>query len=242
MPRSSTAPKTIKATPLRKSACQAAKEPVPAVYQHQGSAVDKACEVVAEEEEESSSDDEVVDENGEGEDESEEGDHDAGEKEVNEETDDSDGSEAVASKLLEARIKAMEKEKGNPTAPLATPQPVINVVLPSNLYGLGTSQDVNGPAPATIPAATPSGLIPSGYQEGPDLDITTFCAIYNLPPTILEKFHCGAITGTHAFADLTAAKLGAQPMDFKIGEVIDLKRAIKAWANHQGSSLNSGFF
>ncbi|PPQ82245.1 hypothetical protein CVT24_012929, partial [Panaeolus cyanescens] len=153
---------------------------------------------------------------------------------------------ASKSKLLQARINAMEREKGTSGVPAAVPQPVINVVLPDNIYGrvnARAAHSASGSQPVDGAAAPSTGLIPSGCEEGPNLDITTFCAIYNLPPSFLQKFHLGAITGTHAFAHLTPTDLAAEPMGFKIGEVIDLKRAISSWANGLATSSSySGFF
>lgn len=122
------------------------------------------------------------------------------------------------SPLLQARLKAMEKEKG-PQAQA----PVVNVVLPAN-YGLPHPAAPAAPAPAPI---ADSGLIPSQYKEGQKMDISAFCAVYELPANVYERLHENAITGTHAFAHMTPADLTT--MGFKIGEVIDLKEAIKAW-------------
>lgn len=112
----------------------------------------------------------------------------------------------------------MEKEKG-PQAP------VVNVVLPAN-YGLPPPV-ITAPPPAPL-LEKPTGLIPSALNEGPRMDINTFCAIYLLPDAVLQHFRENAITGTHAFSHITDTDL--TQMGFKIGEVIDLKEAIKMWA------------
>ena len=118
--------------------------------------------------------------------------------------------------LLTSQLKAMEKEKG-------LQAPVINMVLPTN-YGLPP------PVAAQLPPLfqKPTRLIPSTLSEGPRMDIDTFCIVYLLPDTILHHFHNNANTGTHAF--LHIAKTDLVGMGFKIGEVIDLKEAIKMWA------------
>jgi len=117
----------------------------------------------------------------------------------------------------------MEKEKG-PQAP------VVNVVLPAN-YGLPPPV-ITAPPPAPL-LEKPTGLIPLALNEGPQMDINTFCAIYLLPDAVLQHFHENAITGTHAFSHITDADL--TQMGFKIGEVIDLKEAIKMWASSKES-------
>ena len=123
--------------------------------------------------------------------------------------------------LLTSRLKAMEKEK-EPQAP------VINMVLPAN-YGLPP------PVAAQLPPLfqKPTGLIPSTLSEGPRMDIDTFCIIYLLPDAILHHFRDNAITVTHAFSHI--AKIDLVGMGFKIGEVIDLKEAVKMWASSKES-------
>lgn len=115
----------------------------------------------------------------------------------------------------------MEKEKG----PQAV-APVVNVVLPAN-YGLPISA-----APA-MPVAD-SGLILSHFSQGQKMSISAFCGLYKLPADVHTRFTENAITSTHAFAHITSTDLTA--MGFKIGEIIDLKEAIKAWCTSGGSN------
>jgi hypothetical protein len=116
------------------------------------------------------------------------------------------------------------KEKG-PQAP------VINVVLPNNF---GAYQDRDFQPPRCAPAAAAgapaisTSLIPPNYSEGSKMDLTTFCIIYTLADSIKQRLQDNAITGTHAFPHMTSTDL--QDMGFKLGEVIDLKEAIKEWA------------
>jgi hypothetical protein len=118
----------------------------------------------------------------------------------------------------------MDKEKG-PQAP------VINVVLPAN-YGLHPPV-IEQPAQPPPQIQQPIGLIPSTLNEGPRMDVDTFCAVYQLPDTVLQHFRDNAITGTHAFSHITETNLTG--MGFKIGEVIDLKEAVRMWASLKGS-------
>jgi hypothetical protein len=126
----------------------------------------------------------------------------------------------------------MAKEKG----PQAAQGPVFNVVLPNNF---GMYQDFPhaplaqplqpaGPAPAQAAPVFSTNLIPENYTEGSKIDLTTFCEIYALADSIKQRLQENAITGSHAFAHLSSADL--QAMGFKLGEVIDLKEAIKEWA------------
>lgn len=122
----------------------------------------------------------------------------------------------------------MAKEKG-PQAP------VFNVVLPNNF---GMYQDFpHAPAPAIQPPqlaptlvapAVSINLIPTNYVEGSKIDLNTFSEIYNLADSIKQRLQENAITGSHAFAHMSTTDL--QDMGFKLGEVIDLKEAIKEWA------------
>ena len=95
--------------------------------------------------------------------------------------------------------------------------PVVNVVLPAN-YSLSPVITVPPPAPLLKKL---TGLIPSALNEGPRMDINTFCVIYLLPDAVLQHFHENAITGTHVFSHITDTDL--TQMSFKIREVIDLK-------------------
>jgi len=127
------------------------------------------------------------------------------------------------SPLLQVRVKAMEKEKG----PQAS-GPVVNVVLPAN-YRLPLPAAPAAPLP--VPADE-SALIPSQYVAGQRMDLSAFCAIYELPDGVYQRLSDNAITGTHAFPHITPAILVT--MGFKIGEVIDLKEAVKAWCTFVG--------
>jgi hypothetical protein len=121
----------------------------------------------------------------------------------------------MKSPVLQARLNAMAKEKG--------PAPhVINVVLPNNAYGYQP--------PLAQPHVSLTSLILPTYVEGPEMDIERFCLVYNLPSSIQANFHESAITGTHAFAEINSADL--KEMGFKLGEIIDLKRAIGNWVSH----------
>ena len=82
--------------------------------------------------------------------------------------------------------------------------------------------------PALAAPAISTNLIPINYTEGSKIDLATFCEIYTLADSIKQRLQENAITGTHAFAHMSSTDL--QAMEFKLGEVIDLKEAIKEWA------------
>ncbi|PPQ78672.1 hypothetical protein CVT24_002261 [Panaeolus cyanescens] len=131
------------------------------------------------------------------------------------------------SPLLQARVKAMQQER----APATASAPIINVVLPENLYGLAGGALANahaGPA-TTLPTHAPhSGLIPHHLSAGEHMNIRTFCEVYALPSTILQHFEDHGVTGTHAFSRISHAQL--ENMGFRIGEIVDLEDAINSWA------------
>ena len=139
-------------------------------------------------------------------------------------------SHAIVSKspVLQARLKAMEKEKG-PQQPLA---PVFNVILPDNAYGHFQPAPHDPFPPVAAPAAhappLSMGLIPGTHSEGQKMDITDFCRVYALPETVLQHFREHAISGTHAFSHISSSDLTG--MGFHLGEIIDLKEAIRVWA------------
>ena len=71
-------------------------------------------------------------------------------------------------------------------------------------------------------------LIPIGHEEGIKYNLPTFCEIYNISLEILERLQENRITGSHAFGHLTADDL--KDMGLKLGEIIDLKHAVKEWS------------
>jgi len=109
----------------------------------------------------------------------------------------------------------------------------VNVVLPNNfgLYPEFGPPAGQAPGPAVAPptqAPESTNLIPSNYTEGEKMNLETFCLIYALPDDIKQRLHQHKITGTHAFAHMTSKHL--EVMGFMLGEIIDLKEAIKCWA------------
>lgn len=120
------------------------------------------------------------------------------------------------SPLLQARLNAMSKERGS----------VINVVLPNNIGGYPTFPAAVPQAQVFAPAAD-SPLLPANLSQGPKMDIESFCSIYSLSDDLLSRFREHRVSGTHAFAHISIKEL--KEMDFKIGEIIDVKEAVTEW-------------
>ncbi|TFK35642.1 hypothetical protein BDQ12DRAFT_611582, partial [Crucibulum laeve] len=130
------------------------------------------------------------------------------------------------SPILQACLNAMAKEKATLSAP------VINVVLPNDIFGLYCPT-----APAPLPAqlapihqqqhVASSGLIPTHLHPGVKMDMTTFCATYHLSNAILSWFKENAFTGTQAFQYIDNSEI--KEMGFKLGEIVDLKEAVEEW-------------
>jgi hypothetical protein len=145
---------------------------------------------------------------------------------------------AAKSPLLQARLNAMAKGQPMPataTAPqAAVAVPVINVVMPNDLFGILRPGFPPAPGPQhlfpaiqqPIPASQP--LIPHHLQPGIKLDIGTFCLSHGLSADILEKFRENAYTGTQAFRYIDVQEL--KDLGFKPGEIVDLKEAVLEWA------------
>ena len=134
------------------------------------------------------------------------------------------------SPLLQARINAMSKERAQQGS-------VINVVLPNNIAG---GYPIYPPI-ATGPAAEPAPQVPHVLapntngslvhenHQGPRMDIEMFCTLYSLSSDFLCRFQEHGISGTHAFAHINVKDL--KEMGFKIGEIIDVKEAVKMWSD-----------
>ena len=127
----------------------------------------------------------------------------------------------------------MEREKKT-QKPLA---PVFKVIPPNNSLACGPGhfqpepalRDPFPPVPAPVQAPLPSvGLIPGTHSEGPRMDIASFCHMYGLPEVVFQHFQDHAISGTHAFSHLSSSDLTG--IGFCLGEIIDLKEAIRVWA------------
>ncbi len=130
------------------------------------------------------------------------------------------------SPLLQARVNAMSKERGQQA-------PVINVVLPNNIGGYPIYPAAGGAAAAPAPAtasSVDSCLLPANLSDGPKMDIETFCRIYSLSDDLLHHFREHRVSGTHAFAHIGIKDL--KEMDFKIGEIIDIKEAVIEWCKN----------
>ncbi|KAF8955219.1 hypothetical protein BDZ97DRAFT_1674510 [Flammula alnicola] len=132
------------------------------------------------------------------------------------------------SPILQARLNAKEKRDAPQQPP--PPQPILQAP-PVHIYNYQQPPvGVFGPA-AGIAAAIPNnqtGLIPVGCAEGIKLDLLTFCTCYNIADDIRERLQLHRITGTHAFGHLSGDDL--KEMGFKVGEIIDVKQAVKEWA------------
>jgi hypothetical protein len=124
----------------------------------------------------------------------------------------------------------MSKERGQGA-------PVINVVLPNNVggYPVYPTAPNNGapiaPGPVQQALGAPTVdtfLLLPNHSEGPKMDIETFCTVYSLSEELLSRFREHRISGTHAFAHIGTKEL--KEMDFKIGEIIDIKEAVKEWS------------
>jgi len=127
---------------------------------------------------------------------------------------------ALKSLILQARINQMNCDK----APQPPAAPVVNVILLNNLYG----QYPPPVLPPPIPAPHMTGLIPTTHEPGSRLNMVTFCMVYELSDTILQRLSDNAYIATHAFAYMETVELCE--MGFKAGEIVDMKEAVKEWA------------
>ncbi|KAF8813467.1 hypothetical protein BYT27DRAFT_7084571 [Phlegmacium glaucopus] len=108
--------------------------------------------------------------------------------------------------------------------------PIVQLILPDNPHTLYPNVvHVSDAQPSAHTSSVSSDCCPLAlYGKGPKLDISTFCDIFCLSMDILQCFQEHKISGLHAFAHISERDL--ENMKFAIGELIDLKEAIKIWA------------
>ncbi|KAM6488822.1 hypothetical protein JOM56_015732 [Amanita muscaria] len=149
---------------------------------------------------------------------------------------------ATKSPILQARLDqiALKSKAQAPMLPMVVPStPIVNFVLPNNMFtpsfqqpmqpfNIAPTPGVTNTGPTPQPSSVTNPIIPTGYQPGPKQSIRDFCRFYSLSNGIFDKFDQNTFTGTHAFRRLNSSDLRA--MNFKPGEIIDLKDAIEEWA------------
>lgn len=123
------------------------------------------------------------------------------------------------SPLLQARVDSMQKEKGGCTEP---------VQIHNHIYHQPPTAGLGEALPLAAAHSKDKPLILEHCVAGEEMEIGEFVSVFHAPSSILAHFNQHAITGTHAFSHLTENTL--KDMGFKIGEIIDLRRAVGLWA------------
>jgi len=121
--------------------------------------------------------------------------------------------------LYQSRLNAISKEKPPPPMPAA---PVINVVLPNNMFNPYQHQPL-------LSAPQMTGLIPSTHGLGPQMSMEQFCSIFALSEDIFHQLNANKYSGTQAFTHMESNEL--RELGFKPGEIVDLKEAVLEWAS-----------
>ncbi|KAJ3523242.1 hypothetical protein NMY22_g11529 [Coprinellus aureogranulatus] len=148
----------------------------------------------------------------------------------------SDDGQMAKSAILQARLDAKAKEKATVApAPAAPAQPIINVVLPNNLYGYAPGAPNPAQNVPAVPAAAAQtiavnedSLVPSGMLPGPKLPLDEFCARYGLPESVLDRFTLNGFRYTTGFRFMKVSEL--RELEFKPGEIVELRDAVEEWA------------
>jgi hypothetical protein len=71
-------------------------------------------------------------------------------------------------------------------------------------------------------------LLSPSLKPGAKMTIEDFCDHFSLSPEILERLHKNGYSGTHVIQHIEIGKL--RSMDFKPGEIAELKEAVRVWA------------
>ncbi|RXW18108.1 hypothetical protein EST38_g7747 [Candolleomyces aberdarensis] len=145
------------------------------------------------------------------------------------------------SPLLQARLNAAAKEKAGSAVAAPGNAPVINFVLPNDMFGMFRDVGAQPPA-APAPVAPPdplqasgngngNSLIPSGLKPGPKLSLGDFCEKYNLPEGVLTRFTKNAYRYATGFRYMSVSDL--EKMGFKSGEIAEIQEAVESWVSGQ---------
>jgi hypothetical protein len=137
----------------------------------------------------------------------------------------------LKSPLQLRRLQAQAKENTP-----AIPQIHNHITFPDNLFGMMQGH------PATESLATPSAgnvarpplanmLLPNKHQPGPTYSIEQFCHKYELDEKIQARLRENGYARTHTFKYIEVSDL--QAMGFKLGEIAELKEAVRLWALQQ---------
>ena len=71
-------------------------------------------------------------------------------------------------------------------------------------------------------------LLPRSLKPGMKMTIEDFCTHFSLSAEILERLRKNGYSGTHVIHHIEIEEL--RSMDFKPGEIAELKEAVRAWA------------
>jgi hypothetical protein len=119
--------------------------------------------------------------------------------------------------------------------PAHPPAPVINNIFPEALM----HRLLNPNAVAEVPAALLGAhhppplhhepmLLPPNMKVGAGITIPAFCDLYDLDPSIRDKFHAHGFKNADVFYLVKLSEL--KEMDFKVGEIAELQNAVRQWA------------
>jgi hypothetical protein len=147
------------------------------------------------------------------------------------------------SPVLQRRLDAQNAKSNAPNAPSA---PVFNFTIGNELVDLfRPSRPAPAPqhplAPQPVPAAPPAPtaydlqcptLLHPSRSPGIDMPLTEFCMVYDLGPSLLEKFHDNSYKDARVLRFVTIAEL--KEMNFRLGEIAALRDAVERWSVPNG--------
>ena len=125
---------------------------------------------------------------------------------------------AARSPLLQRRLQLNAEAK-------AAQEIHNHINLPPELLGLLRPHSAAQP-PGSHPI--PPMLLPPPLKPGLKMSIEDFCNQFALSAEILERLRKNGYSGTHVFQHIEIGEL--RSMDFKPGEVAELKEAVRVWA------------
>jgi hypothetical protein len=139
-----------------------------------------------------------------------------------------DTTNQAVSPVLQKRIAAQNTKTGS-----SNTSPIFNISLGNDILDIFRPPPPPNPIPVPLSAppvynAPSSLLLHPSRVPGPDIPLSEFCEQYSLGPNILRKLQDNFYTHARVLRFVTIDEL--KEMDFRLGEIAELRDAVERWS------------